>query len=87
MEDCGGVDEGGLYLDDVLVVGEVGAPLGFDVAFEFGAGVALCDEACFASVDLEAGPVESSAFGESDDGVVGGLGHGVFGIGLGLWGY
>ena len=45
------------------------APLVFDVAFEFGAGVAVCDEACFASVDLEAGPVESSAFGEGGDGV------------------
>ncbi len=32
-----GVDDGGVYLEDVLVAGEVAAPLGGDVAFEFGA--------------------------------------------------
>jgi len=45
LEDDLGVDDGGVDLEDVLAAGEVAAPLGFDVAFEFGAEVAVCDVA------------------------------------------
>jgi len=53
------------------VAGVVLAPEVFYVAFEFGAEVSVGDVACEASVDLVAGPVVASAFGDGVDGVLG----------------
>ena len=67
------------------MIGEVGTPVGLNVAFKLGAGIAVCNKACFASIAFEAGPVEASAFGKGSDGFVEGFGHGVSGIGFVSW--
>jgi hypothetical protein len=59
-----GVDDGGLYLQDVLLAGEVAAPGVLYVTLELGAQVAVGVVAALASVDLVAGPVEASPLGD-----------------------
>ena len=76
LEDPGGVDDGGLELEEALVADEVLAPCVLDVAPELGAEVAVGDEAAEAAVDLVAGPVEAAALRDGGDGVVEVLGHG-----------
>ena len=86
LEYAGRVDKRGLDLEDILATSKVGAPTVLDIPFELSAGVAIGDEAGFSPVDLKAGPIEAAAFGNGSNSVVNGLGHDVFGIGLGLYG-
>jgi len=76
LEDPGGVDDGGLELEEALAADEVLAPGVLDVSPELGAEVAVGDEAAEAAVDLVAGPVEAAALRDGGDGVVEVLGHG-----------